>query len=264
MANQHSFRRNSLHRKPWYKYTQSNGFRSFKLKLRQLAGIEPKFKKDIDLVTQNYPGWVIAPELLDDDDVVYSVGICNDIDFELGIIEQHHVQLFAFDPTPYSVKWIEKQTLPANFNFFPWAAAGSNGSFYLYPRINNRGKISEVMYTFHSHEEQRDDGVKVDAYTIESVAKKLGHSKIDLLKIDIEGAEYEVFNSLLNSPLRPKQILVEFHHRFKGIGANKTVNAIKALHENGYLIAHISATGREMSFVYKKALTQNKPSTSAL
>ena len=246
-----------MHRKPWYKYTQSNGFRSLKLKLRQLFGIEPKFKQDIDLTTQSYPGWVIVPELLHAGDVVYSVGICNDIAFELGAIKQHDVQLFAFDPTPFSVKWIEEQTLPANFKFFPWAAAGKNGSFYLYPRINKHGKVSEVMYTFHDNEEPRDDGVSVEAYNISSMAEKLGHSKIDLLKIDIEGAEYEVFDSLLSSTLRPRQILVEFHHRFKGIGPAKTVSAIKALRENNYLIAHISATGREMCFVHKDALAQN-------
>jgi len=251
-----------LHRKPWYKYTHSNGFRHFKLKLRQLIGTEPRFKKDIELPTQSYPGWVIVPEVINADDVVYSVGICNDIAFELGIIEQHYVQLFAFDPTPYSVNWIEQQALPSQFHFYPWAAAGNNGSFYLYPRINKRGKVSEAMYTFHSNKEQRDDGVRVDAYNIESMAKKLGHKNIDLLKMDIEGAEYEVFENLLSSTLRPKQILVEFHHRFKGIGTTKTVNAVNALHENGYLIAHISATGREMCFVYNEALTQNKPSSS--
>lgn len=241
-------------RRSWRKFTQTDGFRKFKLRLRQFVDIEPKYILDVKLPTQVFPGWAIVPDLLHENDVVYSVGICNDIAFELGVIAQKNVQVFAFDPTPYSVQWINEQTLPSSFNFYPWAAAGKDGQFYLYPRINNRGKVSEVMYTFHSHKEQRSDGVSVDAFTIESMAKKLGHKNIDLLKIDIEGAEYDVFESLLASDFRPKQILVEFHHRFKGIGKDKTIQAIKSLRDNGYLIAHISATGREMCFVNKSAL----------
>lgn len=198
----------------------------------------------------------MVPELLHDNDIVYSVGICNDIAFELGIMQQKDIQVFAFDPTPYSIQWISQQTLPARFNFFPWAAAGTDGTFFLYPLTNKRGKISEEMYTIHNQEEQRNDGISVEAFTIESMAKRLGHEKIDLLKIDIEGAEYDVFDSLLNSSLRPKQILVEFHHRFKDIDKDKTVKAINSLHDNGYLIASISAAGREICFVYKNALPE--------
>ncbi len=82
-----------------------------------------------------------------------------------------------------------------------------------------------------------------------SVAGKLGHSRIDLLKMDIEGAEYEVLEGLLVSPVKPRQLLIEFHHRFPGIGLKKTVNIIKHLQEVGYKIFAVSETGREVSFV---------------
>jgi hypothetical protein len=42
------------------------------------------------------------------------------------------------------------------------------------------------------------------------------------MKMDIEGAEYEVLDGLLSSPIKPTQLLVEFHHRFPGIGLEKT------------------------------------------
>ena len=41
--------------------------------------------------------------------------------------------------------------------------------------------------------------------------KSNGHSHLDLLKIDIEGAEYEVLNYLINKSISVTQILVEFH-----------------------------------------------------
>jgi len=243
-----------LTKKTWKKFTQSHGFRRVKLKLKQFIGKEPKLTIDINLPTLNYSGWVVVPEVIHENDIVYSLGVGDYIAFELDIIERKKVQIFAFDPTPYSVQWINKQALPSTFHFFPWAAAGKDGTFFLYPRIKRRSKRSEVMYTFHKQEERRKDGVSVDALTIESMAKKLGHQKIDILKIDIEGAEYEVLDSMLSSALRPKLLLVEFHHRFKGIGKEKTIKAIDSLREEGYLKANISVTGREICFVNKSAI----------
>ena len=42
------------------------------------------------------------------------------------------------------------------------------------------------------------------------------------MKMDIEGAEYDVINNLIETSVRPKQILVEFHHRFEGVELYKT------------------------------------------
>ena len=39
-------------------------------------------------------------------------------------------------------------------------------------------------------------------------------SRIDILKMDIEGAEYDVIDDIINSPVPIAQVLIEFHHRF--------------------------------------------------
>ena len=94
-----------------------------------------------------------------------------------------------------------------------------------------------------------EDAINVPAYCLSSVAKKLGHSHIDLLKMDIEGAEYEVLEGLLASPTMPDQLLVKFHHRFRGIGLDKTAKVIRRLRNAGYRIFAVSVTGREVSFL---------------
>jgi len=35
---------------------------------------------------------------------------------------------------------------------------------------------------------------------------KLGHSSLDILKMDIEGAEYDVIKEILSSGIRPRQV----------------------------------------------------------
>jgi hypothetical protein len=47
----------------------------------------------------------------------------------------------------------------------------------------------------------------------------------------------------------PIQLLVEFHHRFPGIGKERTAASIKTLAKLGYRIFDVSETGREIGFV---------------
>lgn len=74
--------------KHWKKFEQSAGFCKLKLKFRQLVGKEPSFRLDIELNTKNFHGWVLVPELIQSHDIVYSIGICDDIAFELALIKQ--------------------------------------------------------------------------------------------------------------------------------------------------------------------------------
>jgi hypothetical protein len=94
-----------------------------------------------------------------------------------------------------------------------------------------------------------DDPIEEPAFSLSSITTKLDHDRIDLLKIDIEGAEYEVLDALLASDIKPTQLLVEFHHRFPGIGIEKTADLSKRLGDAGYKIFAISDIGREVSFL---------------
>jgi FkbM family methyltransferase len=239
--------------KNWKRIEQSNGFRRAKLKYKQLLGKEPKLKIDRELKTINWGGWQLVANLVEQGNIIYSYGISDDIEFELAAC-RIGAHVYAFDPTPYCIEWIAKQELPNNFEYFPWAAAGSDGHFYLYPRIKKRGKKSSVMYTFEQQGDEENQGVKVRALSLNSTIKELGHKNIDILKMDIEGAEYDVVDCLLQSVIRPKMILIEFHHRFKNIGKEKTINAISGLRDAGYLLSSISSTGREFCLVHESAI----------
>ncbi len=105
------------------------------------------------------------------------------------------------------------------------------------------------MFTMIPEEETKDDVIEVSAYSLTSITEQLGHRRIDLLKMDIEGAEYEVLEGLLESPVLPTQLLVEFHHRFVDNGLDRTYDIIKRLRRAGYKIFAISEIGREISFL---------------
>jgi len=78
-----------------------------------------------------------------------------------------------------------------------------------------------------------------------------GHEASDLfiLKMDIEGFEYQVLPDLFASGIYPRQILVEFHHGMYGFSTQDTRKAVQLLNEKGYDLFHVADTGREYSFI---------------
>jgi hypothetical protein len=76
---------------------------------------------------------------------------------------------------------------------------------------------------------------------------QLGHNRLDVLKVDIEGAEYEVLPALLADGIEIDQILIEFHDRWVEGIPSKAVH--EALVAKGYrLVAH-SAHYEEFTYL---------------
>ena len=230
-------------------FRKSPGFRRVKLALKRLVGREPRMRLDVRMPMETIGGWTLNTDLLGDGACVYSLGVGEDIRFDLELIERKAAVVDAFDPTPNSVRWLAGQRLPEAFRFHPIAIAEHDGSVWFYPRRRRDGSSSRMMYTMLTEPADGQGGVEVPARTLAGIARELAHERVDVLKMDIEGAEYEVLRGLLASTLRPTQLLIEFHHRFAGIGLEHTLEAIAGLRRGGYGLANISPSGREFSFV---------------
>jgi len=235
----------------WKRFEKTPGWQRKKRFLKRLTGKELRLRNDINIAVVKDGGWWFSPESFNKDSVVYSLGVGDEIDFDLAIIEQYGVEVFAFDPTPNSVDMLDANKLPGRFHFHPWAVTAEDGSLEFYPRLKKDGTKSNVMFTMIPEEETINDVIEVPAYCLSTIAAKLGHDRIDVLKMDIEGAEYEVLEGMLNSAVLPKQLLVEFHHRFVENGLERTYDIISRLRGAGYQIFAISEIGREISFLRK-------------
>ena len=116
-------------------------------------------------------------------------------------------------------------------------------------RENKKGKKSDVMWTEISPNSNYDNSIEVSVFSIPSIMKKLNHASISLIKIDIEGTEYQVIDHMIENEIFPKQILVEYHHRFKDKNKKMTQRSLAKLRNKGYEIFSISKTGREISLI---------------
>lgn len=227
---------------------RSPTYKKIKRFLKQLAGQDVWSRPQTKIDSHRLGGWVINTDNLNKDSIVYSLGVGEDIEFDKELIKRYNLTIQAFDPTPNSIKWIEASDVSDDFDFHPYGISSIDGELKLYPRISRRGKKSKVMYTL-VNDGDPNDAILINVKRLKTIMSSLGHKHIDVLKMDIEGAEYQVIDEIVNSNIEIKQILVEFHHRFPTIGKAKTADAIKKLNELGYKIFFISEPGWDYSFI---------------
>jgi len=71
-------------------------------------------------------GWTVASERLSSRLVVWSIGIGEDISFDLALHDAYGMPIEAFDPTPRSLAWVREQSLPAAYRVHPYGLADSD------------------------------------------------------------------------------------------------------------------------------------------
>jgi FkbM family methyltransferase len=167
------------------------------------------------------------------------------VSFDRAINERHNCHVYAFDPTPKSINWVKNNNYFFDkFHFYEFGIDIISGFVDFYLPINpehvSGGKIKA------NHLKTK---ISVSMKSMQDILLMLGHSHIDVFKMDIEGTEYEVIDDILNANISINQILIEFHDRFYKDGKSKTKQAIKKLRESGYEIFAVSSSFQEISFI---------------
>ena len=193
----------------------------------------------------DYGGYAVLTDAVNADSIVYSFGLGEDISFDLALMERTGCQVFGFDPTPRSIAWVRAQQLPPGFHLHELGVAGYDGTASFTPP-RDPTHVSHSMAAPVGNA-GASGNIQFEVRRLQTLMKDLGHDRLDLLKMDVEGAEYEVIDDLLAQGLRPRQLLVEFHHGAHGISLAKTESALKQLREAGYAIFDAQPSGHEFS-----------------
>lgn len=187
----------------------------------------------LEKIGSSYGGWVLPVDLIQNDWICYCAGVGEDITFDLELIERWQCQVYSFDPTPRAISYIEKQKshLPAKFQFYAFGLWSADGVVKFYAPRNPRN-VSHSIVNLRQTEAYFSGAVK----TVSSVMKQLGHRKIDLLKLDIEGAEHAVLENLGQAQIFPTTLCIEYD---QPITPMRLFKAIKYLQNAGYLLVNI-------------------------
>lgn len=208
------------------------------------------------------------PEILPDNAIIYSLGVGANINFELTMLEKCNSNVFCFDPTAQSRDFIENimKDLPENFSFSNIAVGGEDGKLVLsHLKKASKKYLAGTLLNVPGNYSVGENTVPVKR--IETLMKEMGHSKIDLIKMDIEGAEYEVIKDIIKTNIRPAQIALEFHPHLlnykagKGLlnltGWRETAECISLMNKAGYSLCYTSKRGDEFLFVHNIYLSKN-------
>ena len=143
-------------------------------------------------IGNQYGGFYVHTDALHAQSIVYSIGIGEDISFDQELIKTIGCPVFGYDPTPKSIAWVTKNMNDRQFKFFDFGIAKVSGkqSFYL---PENKNFVSGSIKPIKGVDKQNK--VALQFKTLKAAMELNNHTQIDLLKMDIEGAEYGVFES---------------------------------------------------------------------
>jgi len=182
----------------------------------------------------NYGGWYIPKKIsLSKNSIVYSGGVGEDMSFDLLLNDKYGCNILLIDPTSRALnhynevrQFFEKKTsfsfkediqpdykecienINPNFDNFEYINEGlwkKKGTMRFYKQTNEKYVSQSLIENMFG---ESYDTIQVNS--IKHIMDQRGHEQIDLLKLDIEGAEIEVINQMLDDNIYPKYVLVEF------------------------------------------------------
>lgn len=220
--------------------------------VRAGAGTDHLLKPDVRIQTRYlgspYGGWTIATATLCSAaaPVVLSFGLGDDISFDEAMIVTYRAQVFGFDPTPASQRWLAAHGVPAGMRVMPIGIAAFDGEQeFAMPAGETRGNFSSRQRTGTA------TICQVRRYS--TILAMLGLQHVNVMKLDVEGAEYDTIDDLVSSPVLPDQLLVEFHHRIHNIDVAETRQSVETIRRAGFSLFAVSPGGQELSFIREQS-----------
>jgi FkbM family methyltransferase len=156
----------------------------------------------------SYGGWLVPAGLPADDWIAYSVGIGADISFDLELIHRWNATVRAFDAVAAFVDDANVETADEpRFGARQAAIATVDGPLRMQVSDveHSRSVSSAELYESANY-------VELPGRTLPSLMAEVGDERIDLLKLDIEGAEYAVLPRLDLRSLGVKVFATQLHH----------------------------------------------------
>lgn len=212
-----------------------------------------------------YGGWKLPNDIsLNNESIIISVGVGEDISFDLTIQSKFNCLVYMIDPTERSIKHVEEvkryflshdsavftgniqpdyiscikdaQPIFSKISMDPVGLWNKDDTLKFYKQDNPNYVSQTLIPNMYGKEYTKVNVVRLKHF-LEN--KGLSEKPIDILKLDIEGAELEVLETLIEDKIFPRFLCVEFDYLIKGKDKdNRTKNIITKLLNVGYDILY--------------------------
>lgn len=192
--------------------------------------------------------WTCAVDKLERNSVVISGGIGQNITFEKSLSERIGCNVYLFDPSPTGLETMKRKgNQSEKLHFHKVGLAASDGLYtFGVPDRHDEGSWKKG---------EKGAGEQFACRSITSIVAEHSWSRVDLLKLDIEGFEYEVIDDIIRSKLEVDQICVELHTSSM-ISIDKTpydiVRTLLRLRRYGYRLVNLK--NADFTFLHKRVL----------
>ncbi len=232
--------------------------------VKRLLGVVPQSMvtplPGLEWIGSEAHGYFVPAALLNADSVCYCVGAGQDITFDTELARIFGCQVLVIDPTPESREHFERVSDAVRNGTplgviegapFEYRIAADQFRLLRYVEIGV-GKASGMM-RFYEPEKSSYLGrstvlfgnsgryIELPVDRLSRIMEREGHPAIDVLKLEIEGSEYDVIRSVVEDRLDIKVILVEYDEVYHATNAAHLFRiraSTKLLLDAGYRLAH--------------------------
>lgn len=183
---------------------------------------------------------------VEENDVVVDIGFNYGL-FSMTSLRYKPSRVIAFEPNPKLVKMFTDFFRTSMVELHQKAVSNENGKTVFYENlIPGMSTIFDDINTDHVGNSYEVEIINFNDFITDNKIEK-----IDYLKVDCEGAEYNIFESIPDEYLNKKinKIAIEFHHVITDI---KVQTLIKKLENNGFEIRIDHEDNSTIGMIYAK------------
>ena len=259
-----------------FKYLQSKLYKWTERKID--VHIEPLMP--LERLGTGYGGWIIPKDFLNAQAVVYLVGAGEDVSFDVAVANKYRCPVQIVDPTPRAVDHVNDLKFSIENGGTMPLANTQEGKYPQYsPEIARLLQIHPVglwketttlrffkpendAYVSHSlvNLQKTEQFIEVPVCRLSELMQQQNHTHIDLLKIDIEGAEYVVLETILEDRIPVDVVCIEYDeshaNHIDRHYLDRIEGSLKALVAAGFHVVAKEATCHNYTLVHKRLVTR--------
>ena len=171
-----------------------------------------------------------------DNDTILDIGANIGVFSVFAATAAENVKVLAYEPFPDNAEWLRRNVKANkldNIQVNEKAVAGESGKRTL--------EVSDA-WVMHSLKEKKDNsaGMKIDCISLDEAMENI--QACDLMKIDCEGSEYEIFYSSSADTLKKIKKIVGEYHQLNETDMNCT-SLCNYLNKNDFIITDLKSFG---------------------
>lgn len=189
-------------------------------------------RPDAERLGNGHCSWLLPASLLSERSICWCAGVGEEMSFDLALIERFGCRVWGLDPTPRALRHAELHAAhEPRFQILPVGLWSEDTTLRFFPP-KDPSNVSHSIVNL----QQTEGGFDAQCRSAASLSKELGHDHIDLLKLNVEGAEYEILDSLRRDGIRPRTLCVVFDQPGP---LRRMLAASRALIRDGYTLIGI-------------------------